>query len=205
MRNILFSFLFMLFFVSTAFCARNFIEGVDYFVDFQEKDETMAAVLHINFVDLQPTPEEAEKLLKDQLKKYSKDIQKKQAQIRKEKEKQKKSKPKTKAAATAKEAIQKDEEEEIKYKNIIGSVWHHSDEVPKDPDNTENLVKVKFQEDSSAFVWLEKTNRIVTFPNYIAFLKKERDDKRDKERAKALEERRLLQLQQEAESQENIE
>jgi len=55
----------------------------------------------------------------------------------------------------------------IKYKNIIGSAWYINDKDPANP------VKIKFQKDCAAYVWLGKINNIVTFPNYMSFLKKE--------------------------------
>jgi hypothetical protein len=55
-----------------------------------------------------------------------------------------------------------------KCKNIIGSAWHINKANPV------NLVKIKFQKNLAAYVWLGKTRKIVTFPGYISFLKKEK-------------------------------
>ena len=148
-------------------------------MDFKQNDDTMLAVLHINFIEAQPAPEEAEPLLMSQIKKHSKIIEEYRAEINKAAKKNAKEKPKTKAAAAAKDALSKEEDEKV-YKNLIGSVWYPENGDP------EQMAKVKFKEDVSAYVWLEKTKRIVSFPNYIAFLKKERDDKKEKEKAEAL-------------------
>lgn len=179
MKKTLFAFLLTAYLASAVFGARTFIEGTDYFVDFKQNDDTMLAVLHINFIEAQPAPEEAEPLLMSQIKKHSKIIEEYRAEINKAAKKKAKEKPKTKAAAAAKDALSKEEDEKV-YKNLIGSVWYPENGDP------EQMVKVKFKEDVSAYVWLEKTKRIVSFPNYIAFLKKERDDKKEKEKAEAL-------------------
>jgi hypothetical protein len=55
-----------------------------------------------------------------------------------------------------------------KCKNIIGSAWHINKADPA------NFVKIKFQKDLAAYVWLGKTRKIVAFPDYISFLKKEK-------------------------------
>ncbi|GMO66765.1 MAG: hypothetical protein Nk1A_4460 [Endomicrobiia bacterium] len=55
-----------------------------------------------------------------------------------------------------------------KYKNIIGSAWY----TKGTPFG--NYVKIKFDKDLAAYVWLDKTKKIVTFHNYISFLKKEK-------------------------------
>jgi hypothetical protein len=39
----------------------------------------------------------------------------------------------------------------------------------------ENPIKIKFTEDLAAYVWLGKTKSIVPFPDYINFLKKQKD------------------------------
>ncbi|GHT61045.1 hypothetical protein AGMMS49531_07600 [Endomicrobiia bacterium] len=54
----------------------------------------------------------------------------------------------------------------IKYKNIIGSAWYVNGANPA------NLTKIKFRNDFGAYVWIGKTKNIVTFPNYMSFLKK---------------------------------
>ena len=196
MKKILFVLMLAGVFAASVFASRNFTEGTDFFVDFKQNDDHMLAVLHINFIDAQPTPQEAEAVLMDQMKIYAKIIEEYQAESKKEAEEIKaKEKPKTKAAATAKEALSKEnEEEEIKYKNLIGSVWYPENGDP------EKMIKVRFKEDLSAYVWLEKTKRIVAFPNYIAFLKKERDDKKEKEKAEALAAKRLALEQQQQET-----
>ena len=61
---------------------------------------------------------------------------------------------------------------------IIGSVWVVQ-------ENLELPVKIKFNDSLSAYVYLGKTKKIVQFPEYIAFLKKERDDKKAKDKLKA--------------------
>jgi hypothetical protein len=55
-----------------------------------------------------------------------------------------------------------------KCKNIIGSAWCINKEDPSNP------VKIKFQKDLAAYVWLGKTRKVVAFPDYISFLKKEK-------------------------------
>jgi hypothetical protein len=61
-------------------------------------------------------------------------------------------------------------EKSSEHKNIIGSVWY-MDEKSKE------FVKIKFQKDLGAYVWIGKTKKIVTFPNYMAFLKKARKNR----------------------------
>jgi hypothetical protein len=51
------------------------------------------------------------------------------------------------------------------YKNIIGSAWYINDLDPANP------IKIKFKEDLGAYVWLGKTKTIVSFPQYLVFLK----------------------------------
>jgi hypothetical protein len=51
-------------------------------------------------------------------------------------------------------------------KNIIGSAWYINEADPANP------VKIKFQKDLGAYVWIGKTRTIVTFPSYINLLKK---------------------------------
>jgi hypothetical protein len=58
-----------------------------------------------------------------------------------------------------------------KYKNIIGSAWHANKEDPANP------IKIKFQKDLAAYVWLGKKRKIVAFSDYISFLKKEKNSK----------------------------
>ncbi|MCA6084966.1 hypothetical protein [Candidatus Endomicrobiellum agilis] len=64
-----------------------------------------------------------------------------------------------------------------KYKNIIGSAWYVNKTYSANP------VKIKFQKDIGAYVWLGKTKRIVTFPDYMSFLKRERNNKKIKDKA----------------------
>jgi hypothetical protein len=64
---------------------------------------------------------------------------------------------------------------EMRYKNIIGSAWYANNSDPANP------IKVKFQEDLAAYVWLGKTKTIVTFPDYMAFLKKEQKNFKKKQ------------------------
>jgi hypothetical protein len=59
-----------------------------------------------------------------------------------------------------------------KCKNIIGSAWHINKANPEDS------VKIKFQKDLAAYVWLGKTRKIVAFPDYISFLKKGKNNKK---------------------------
>ncbi len=162
MKKFLLPALFVTVFCALSFAARNFVENTDYFVDFKQNSENMAAVLHINFISMQPEPSEAESILKSHLKTYG-------AQLEKERLEQKKAKPKAKTG--------KDEDE--KYKNIIGSVWYAENGDP------ENMVKVKYKEDLSAYVWLGKTKKIVAFPSYIAFLKQEKESKKEKDKVDA--------------------
>jgi hypothetical protein len=53
-----------------------------------------------------------------------------------------------------------------RYKNIIGSAWYRNELDPANP------IKIKFKEDLGAYVWIGKTQTIVSFPTYMAFLKK---------------------------------
>ncbi|MDR1196484.1 MAG: hypothetical protein LBL00_08430 [Endomicrobium sp.] len=175
------------------FCsaAREFVEGTDYFAEYKQNEENMAAVLRINFTNLTPDPEEAESILKDQLTVFGQILETEKEVLKKEKEeaaKEQEKKEKTKKGKT-KKSKEKDvkeidplleEEEEEKFKNIIGSVWYGVD------DNPENMAKVQYSENSSAFVWLGKTQKIVPFPEYIKFLKKEKEQKKQKEKEKAL-------------------
>jgi hypothetical protein len=55
---------------------------------------------------------------------------------------------------------------EKRYKNIIGSAWYINELDPSNP------IKIKFQKDLGAYVWIGKTKTIVPFPKYMAFLKK---------------------------------
>ncbi|MDR1942136.1 MAG: hypothetical protein LBQ47_07395 [Endomicrobium sp.] len=184
MKRLFFAAVCLLFLYSYSFCAREFLETRDYFVDFSQNDESMAAVLRINFINIEPTPEEAEHLLKDQLQIYGKIIDDEEAAKKKE---ENEAKAKDKTAAKTKPALKDlpqtpEEEEEEKFKNIIGSVWFSPD------GNPENLTKIKYNDYLASFVRIGKTKKIVPFPDYITFLKKERDDKKAKEKAKSQEE-----------------
>ncbi|MDR1926244.1 MAG: hypothetical protein LBQ13_00960 [Endomicrobium sp.] len=70
-------------------------------------------------------------------------------------------------------------------KNIIGSGWYINEADPANP------VKIKFQKDLGAYVWIGRIKNIVTFPSYINFLKKARN-------------RKNLQLKQKKQTQEQI-
>jgi hypothetical protein len=145
----------------------------------------MAAVLHINFIGIEPSPEEAERLLKDQLTIYGKILDDEKEAKKKEAEEAektaKKEKPKVKETLENADLLDaKEEEEEEIFKNIIGSVWFSAD------GNPENLTKIKYTDYFASFARIGKTKKIVTFPDYISFLKKERDEKKAKEKAKAL-------------------
>jgi hypothetical protein len=59
-----------------------------------------------------------------------------------------------------------------KCKNIIGSAWHINKVDPANP------VKIKFQKDLAAYVWLGKTRKVVAFPDYVSFLKKEKNSRK---------------------------
>jgi len=147
MKKKIFTTIFVLIFSTNAFCTRDFIEKIDYFIEFQEKSPEMAAVLHVNFIKIMPEPKEAEMIVKRQLKIYGNKLISQKKETR----------------ATKKG---------IKYKNIIGSAWYASD------TNSGNYIKIKFQKDLSAYVWLGKARKIVTFPDYISFLKEEKDNEK---------------------------
>jgi hypothetical protein len=134
--------IFIFYFIASAFCSRTFIEGQDYTVDFQERSPEMAATLHINFIDVVPEPQEAEKIVKTQLQIFG---------------------DKLVSINKVIDPITK----EPKYKNIIGSAWDENNADPANP------IKIKFQPDLSAYVWIGKTKTIVPFPDYMSFLKKE--------------------------------
>jgi hypothetical protein len=141
MKKKIFALVLTLTFSTNVFCFRNFVEKIDYFVEFQEKSPEMAAVLHVNFTRVMPEPEEAEEIVKQQLKIYGNKL------------------------ILQKKAIVKTKKE-TKYKNIIGSAWYIN-------EDTAIPIKIKFQKDCAAYVWLGKIKKTVTFPSYISFLKKE--------------------------------
>lgn len=192
MKKFLFAPFLAVFCAGWVFAARNFIEGTDYFADFKNNDEGRAAVLHINFTDLMPAPEEAQAIIKDQLKIYAKVIEAEARAEKKEKQeteknagkdkKKIKSKIKHKKMEDIKDPeelkafFQQEDAKEEKFKNIIGSVWYGSEDDP------ENRQKIQYAENSSAFVFIGKTKKIVPFPDYIKFLKKEKDDRKQKEK-----------------------
>jgi hypothetical protein len=140
MKKFFFTLFFTLIFTADIFCFGDFVEKIDYFVEFQEKLPGMPAVLHVNFISVIPEPKEAEEIVKQQLEIYG-----------------------NMPAANKKTP---------KCKNIIGSVWHIN------KADSANPVKIKFQKDLAAYVWLGKTRKIVAFPDYISFLKKERNNKK---------------------------
>jgi hypothetical protein len=142
--------MFMFFFTTSAFCTRDFIEGIDYTVDFHEKSSEMAATLHINFVGIVPEPSEAEKIVKQKLRIYGNKL-------------------------IANHKVIRTEKKETRYKNIIGSAWKTNITDPANP------IKIKFNEDLAAYVWLGKTKSIVPFPDYITFLKKEQKEFKKKQ------------------------
>ncbi|MDR3330724.1 MAG: hypothetical protein LBS47_00515 [Endomicrobium sp.] len=90
------------------FCFRNFVEKNNYFVEFQEKNAEMAAVLHVNFTNVLPEYKEAEEIVKQQLKIYGNMLL-----------------AKRKVFITVKK--------EQKYKNIIGSAWYINSRAHKNP------------------------------------------------------------------------
>ncbi|MDR3306117.1 MAG: hypothetical protein LBS61_00320 [Endomicrobium sp.] len=68
------------------------------------------------------------------------------------------------------------EKKETLYKNIIGSAWRANVTDPANP------IKIKFNENLAAYVWLGKMKTIVPFPDYMAFLKKERKNFKKEQR-----------------------
>jgi len=168
----------VLFFSGAGFAARNFIEDTDFFVEFTQKEYGEPSVLRINFIRTEPTPQEAELLLKDQLNIYGKIIEDEKIELKKAEE-EKKAAQNLIVPETEQEQKEKEEEEEEKFKNIIGSVW-----LTK---NEEDPVKIKFNDYLASYVYIGKTKKIVQFPDYITFLKKERDDKKAKDKLKAAE------------------
>lgn len=138
MKKLIFVALISLLVLNSAFAVSKFIENTDYSVDFKKNSQEMAGVLHVNFNSLIPSTEEAEKIVKEYLKKYGPE----------------------------------------NNKNIIGSVWYK--------DSSENkMIKIKYSDSVASYVWINKTKKIVSFPEYVSFLKRERDAKRDKARAEA--------------------
>jgi hypothetical protein len=139
MKNLFFVVSFILIFATDISCFGDFVEKIDYFVEFQEKSPGMLAVLHVNFISVILGHKEAEEIVKHQLEIYGNML----------------------------EANKK-----TPYKNIIGSAWHIN------KADAANPVKIKFQKDLAAYVWLGKTRKIVAFPDYISFLKKEKNSKK---------------------------
>jgi hypothetical protein len=99
MKKFFIALTFISLFIASAFCFRDFIEGVDYIVEFQEKSYEMAAVLHVNFIGVVPKPEDVEKIVKQQLKIYSNKL-------------------------LASKQVVHIGNKETRYKNIIGSAWN---------------------------------------------------------------------------------
>ena len=181
MKKLILTVFCVLFFSGAVFAARTFIENTDFSVNFTQKEYGEPSVLHINFTTMEPTAQEAESLLKDQLNIYGKIIEDERIAKKKEedeaKAKENNEKNDIKAVQNPDAAENLQEEEEEKFKNIIGSVW-----VLKDG---ENPVKIKFNDYLASYVYIGKTKKIVQFPDYITFLKKERDDKKAKDKLKA--------------------
>jgi hypothetical protein len=207
-------------FAAISFCARQFLEGTDYETSFtHNEDNDKAAVLHINFISLMPEPAEAEDVLKDQLKVYAQILETEKENKKEElaalektaaKDKRKnKAKPKEKENPKSAKDIKDPDElkaffeaedaQEEKFKNIIGSVWFSADGIP------ENAEKIKYDDNSSAFVWIAKIKKIVPFPDYIKFLKKEKDARKQTEKERALMIRELSKTPQEEQTEETEE
>jgi hypothetical protein len=161
MKRFFIALVFIFSFTVTVFCLRDFIEERDYTVDFQEKSPEMVAVLHVNFIGIVPEPEEAEKIVKKQLKIYGNKL------------------------VAAKHVVYR-EDKRTRYKNIIGSAW-----IENIPD-PENPIKIKFNKDVAAYVWLGKTKTIVPFPDYMAFLKKQQKEFRKKQRLRKSDEEKQI-------------
>lgn len=150
-KEIFIALILVLTFSINVYCGKDFAEKTYYIVDFQEKSPEMAAVLHVNFIKVMPEAEEAEKIVKQQLRIYGNKLILHKKEI---------------------VAIKKGE----KYKNIIGSAWYTKGTHFRD------CVKIKFHKNLAAYVWLGKTKKIVTFHNYISFLKKEKITKNLKDK-----------------------
>ena len=58
--------------------------------------------------------------------------------------------------------------------DIIASAWI-------DDTTSESLTKIDLTEGSSAFVWVSKEKKIMSFADYIKFLKKQKKDKKTKD------------------------
>ena len=95
-------------FTTSVFCTRDFIEGIDYTVDFHEKSPEMAATLHVNFVGVIPEPSKAEKIVKQKLGIYGNKL-------------------------IASNKVIRTEKKETRYKNIIGSAWKTNITDPTNP------------------------------------------------------------------------
>jgi hypothetical protein len=150
MKKIIYMTTFILTFSLNVHCFKKFVEKVDYFVNFSEKSPEMAAVLHVNFANVLPKPKEAEEIVKQQLRAYGSSAV---VTLRN-----------NKSLTTVKE--------EIKHKNIIGSAWYYTNNTSHNP------IKIKFEKDMASYVWLGKTGKIVTFHNYMQFLKKEKSSRK---------------------------
>lgn len=62
-------------------------------------------------------------------------------------------------------------------KNIIGSAFYSAN------GSDGSYSKIKFGASLGAYVWVDKAGRAMTFPSYMAYLKKARDQKRAAARA----------------------
>jgi hypothetical protein len=58
--------------------------------------------------------------------------------------------------------------------NIIASAWI-------DDSTSDTLTKIELSEGSSAFVWVAKEKKIMSFSDYLKFLKKQKKDKKNKD------------------------
>lgn len=60
------------------------------------------------------------------------------------------------------------------HNDIIASAW-------TDDTISETLTKIDLSQSSSAFVWVSKEKKIISFSDYIKFLKKQKKDKKNKD------------------------
>ncbi|MDR3281555.1 MAG: hypothetical protein LBS78_00805 [Endomicrobium sp.] len=150
MRKLIYIIVFIFEFSLNAHSFKKFVEQIDYFIDFSEKPPEMASVLHVNFANVLPNPKEAEKIVRQQLRIYGNSI-----------------------IFRNNKAFYEATKKKTNPKNIIGSAWYHIN----DTWHVTNPIKIKFQKDIAAYVWIAKTGEIVTFPNYLQFLKKEKNNR----------------------------
>ncbi|MDR3243669.1 MAG: hypothetical protein LBT79_02850 [Elusimicrobiota bacterium] len=59
-----------------------------------------------------------------------------------------------------------------KGKNIIGSAWFSPN------GESGSFSKIRFTDTSASYVWINRTNRIVTFSAYVSYLKREKERRR---------------------------